>query len=268
MNIKIFKQVLVVIFLIAFFIYFACPSLDPLVVYEYKTSKVNRDKHIRVKGERDAALAQVQYLKSQLEALQAEPDSSHLDVDDITDTAAAISLLQAQVDNAEQILSNRIDQVAEGVTNEFNTRLDNLESDIRDIDGNINADYGIFDRIDELESKTRDNSNELQNIITNYINDLSNNIENINSNINEMDSNIDNIDSNIDNLNSDVNEMDNNIDDLNMSDISGIQSIINVILSDISGIQSTLDSSYVPTAVDNWLQNTYITQHDHTAHFH
>ena len=301
MNIKIFKQFLVVIFLIAFFIYFAYPSLDPLVpfvVYEYGGSKVNREKYTREKMRRIQLEKDVESLTKQIKILEGEPDSSHLNIDDVTDTPAALGLLQAQVVSAEGNMFNKIKNMKDDLETQLKTRIDDLESDLDKLEGvvydensGVDAIYAELGTLGTTVGVISNNVNndtsglgaiysDLGSLIT-TVGDISNDVYDGTSGLDAIYTELTGLDTIVGNNTSDVTTLETTVfgdgtyglvqDVVDISNIiSNYNSIFDDISTNISDISAILvtDVSYVPTDVQAWLQTTYVTQHDDNAHYH
>tara|TARA_Y100000389_G_scaffold132681_1_gene130136 strand:- start:1897 stop:2826 length:930 start_codon:yes stop_codon:yes gene_type:complete len=307
MNIKIFKQFLVVIFLIAFFIYFAYPSLDPLVpfvVYEY-TSKVNREKYTKEKMRRIQLEKDVESLTKQIKILEGEPDSSHLNIDDVTDTPAALGLLQAQVVSAQGKLANKIKNMKKEIETQLKTRIDDLELDLDNLEGVVYDDTtgvdAIYAELGTIGTTVGVISNNVNNDTTGLgaiysdLGTLITTVGDISSNVYHGTSGLDAIYSDLgtlittvgdgtsglvydvnalettvgdgtDGLVEDVVDISNQLESL-ISNYNRMFDDISTNISDISAILVT-DVSYVPTDVQAWLETNYVTYHDDSAHYH
>lgn len=120
---KLHKIQLLVVFLllIALSVYVLRPSVYPWPVYEFKRSKKHRRENRRLLDE-NIKLAKM------IKALEGEPDKAHLKIDEVSDTTAAIGLLQSQVDNSEQLLTTRMNTTIENELAPLVTRIEELES--------------------------------------------------------------------------------------------------------------------------------------------
>ena len=279
MNIKIFKQFLVVIFLIAFFIYFAYPSLDPLVpfvVYEY-TSKVNREKYTKEKMRRIQLEKDVESLTKQIKILEGEPDSSHLNIDDVTDTPAALGLLQAQVVSAQGKLANKIKNMKKEIETQLKTRIDDLELDLDNLEGVVYDDTtgvdAIYAELGTIGTTVGVISNNVNNDTTGLgaiYSDLGTLITTVGDGTSGLVYDVNALETTVgdgtDGLVEDVVDISNQLESL-ISNYNRMFDDISTNISDISAILVT-DVSYVPTDVQAWLETNYVTYHDDSAHYH
>lgn len=120
---KLHKIQLLVVFLllIALSVYVLRPSVYPWPVYEFKRSKKQRRIERQLRDEKAI-------LEKRIKALEGEPDKAHLKIDEVSDTTAAIGLLQSQVDNSEQLLTTRMNTTIENELAPLVTRIEELES--------------------------------------------------------------------------------------------------------------------------------------------
>jgi len=121
---KLHKIQLLVVFLliIALSVYVLRPSVYPWLVYEgflKKKSKKQRRTENKLRDE-------IAILEERIRILEGEPDQSHLNIDDVSDTTAAIGLLQSQVDSSEQVLTTRMNNAIEAEITPLVNRIDEL----------------------------------------------------------------------------------------------------------------------------------------------
>ena len=156
-------QLLVVFLLLIVLSVFALrPSIYPWSVYEFKRSQSQ-------KRERRAMMDKIEVLEKTIQELQSEPDSTHLNIDDVSDTTAAIGLLQSQVDNAEQLLTNRMNTSIKSELAPLRSRIEELESVF---DSYIDESGNIFvNSIHDI-----DLSNKIKNVMQSSISGLETNI--------------------------------------------------------------------------------------------
>ena len=193
---KIQKKQLLVVFLllIALSVFVLRPSIYPLTVYEFKKSKKQKRKERKM---RDEILKKARKIK----ALEGEPDKAHLKIDKVSDTTAAIGLLQSQVDNVEQLLTTRTNTTIENELAPLVTRIEELESDFDsyiDESGNI-----IVNTIHDPDLR-----NKIKTVMDSELSVLK---QKIDSNKNNINSNMTQLVNNVDNNKNVINDMSNTI---------------------------------------------------------
>ena len=121
---KLHKIQLLVVFLllIALSVYVLRPSVYPWLVYEgFLKTKSKKQRRTEQKLRDEIAI-----LEERIKSLEGEPDQSHLNIDDVSDTTAAIGLLQSQVDSSEQVLTTRMNTAIEAEITPLVNRIDEL----------------------------------------------------------------------------------------------------------------------------------------------
>lgn len=215
---KLHKIQLLVVFLllIALSVYVLRPSVYPWPVYEFKRSKKQRRIERQLRDEKAI-------LEKRIKALEGEPDKAHLKIDEVSDTTAAIGLLQSQVDNSEQLLTTRMNTTIENELAPLVTRIEELESVF---DSYIDESGNIYvNTIHDI-----DLSNKIKDVMQTNISGLE---TNINTNKESIGTNKDSIGTNKDSIETNKGYIETNKNE-RISALSALRTYIEELIRDIN----------------------------------